>query len=261
MAGKFMAYVLTAVMTLSLALPPVYGSAADAPGQTEAAEQIGTAEQTKAEEQAEPAVQTEAAGTGVEDAGPGFVWQTDIRMSLKRERKLREAAGLSLAAWDEAAAKKKQEGREAPLTKEAVLEANPEAQILDENGAVYYIDGADALGAVGDGYDAAVNYDALKGTKISIAASPTPHADILKVAKEVLAAKDITLDIKEYTDYVQPNNVVESGEVDANYFQHIPYLNDFNKENGTHIVSVLEVHHEPMGVYSATEKNWDNLKK
>ncbi|MBQ2118508.1 MAG: hypothetical protein II192_05580 [Clostridia bacterium] len=117
------------------------------------------------------------------------------------------------------------------------------------------------LGAVGDGYDAAVNYDALKGTKISIAASPTPHADILKIAKDVLAAKEITLDIKEYTDYVQPNNVVESGEVDANYFQHIPYLNDFNKENGTHIVSVLEVHHEPMGVYSATEKNWDNLKK
>lgn len=154
MAGKFMAYVLTAVMTLSLALPPVYGSAADAPGQTEAAEQIGTAEQTEAAEQAEPAEQTEAADTWTEDAAPGFVWQTDIRMSLKRERKLREAAGLSLAAWDEAAAIKKQEGREAPLTKEAVLEANPEAQILDENGAVYYIDGADALGAVGDGLDA-----------------------------------------------------------------------------------------------------------
>ena len=81
---------------------------------------------------------------------------------------------------------------------------------------------------------------ALAGTTISVAASPTPHAEILEVAKEILAAKDITLDIMEFTDYVQPNNVVESGEVDANYFQHTPYLDDFNAENGTHIVSVCD---------------------
>lgn len=91
----------------------------------------------------------------------------------------------------------------------------------------------------GNGYDDSVDYDALAGTTITVAATPTPHAEVLAVAKEILAAKDITLDIKEFTDYVQPNNVVESGEIDANYFQHVPYLDDFNAENGTHLVSVL----------------------
>ena len=94
----------------------------------------------------------------------------------------------------------------------------------------------------GNGYDDSVDYDALAGTTITVAATPTPHAEVLAVAKEILAAKDITLDIKEFTDYVQPNNVVESGEIDANYFQHVPYLDDFNAENGTHLVSVLVVH-------------------
>lgn len=111
-----------------------------------------------------------------------------------------------------------------------------------------------------DGTDASVDYEALKGQTIKIAASPAPHADILKVAKEVLASKDITLDIIEFTDYVQPNLVVESGEVDANYFQHIPYLNDFNAENGTHIVSVSEIHHEPMGIYSSKYTTLDAIK-
>ena len=73
-----------------------------------------------------------------------------------------------------------------------------------------------------DGYDASVDYDALKGQTISIAASPTPHAEILEVAKEILAAKDITLDIQSYNDYVVPNTVVDDGTVDANYFQHLP---------------------------------------
>ena len=73
-----------------------------------------------------------------------------------------------------------------------------------------------------DGYDASVDYEALKGQTITIAASPTPHAEILEVAKEILAAKDITLDIKSYTDYVVPNTVVDDGTVDANYFQHLP---------------------------------------
>ena len=89
----------------------------------------------------------------------------------------------------------------------------------------------------------------LAGTTLKVAASPTPHAEILEVAKEILAEKGITLKILEFTDYVQPNNVVDSGEVDANYFQHIPYLDDFNAQNGTHIVSVLTVHVEPMGLY------------
>ena len=113
----------------------------------------------------------------------------------------------------------------------------------------------------GDGSDATVDYDALKGQEISVAASPTPHAEILAVAKEILAEKGITLKILEFTDYVQPNNVVDSGEVDANYFQHIPYLDDLNAQNGTHIVSVLTVHVEPMGLYGGKQTTLDALNK
>ena len=95
---------------------------------------------------------------------------------------------------------------------------------------------------------------------ITVAASPTPHAEILAVAKDVLAKDGWTLEIKEYTDYVQPNNVVEDGEIDANYFQHVPYLDDFNAQNGTHIVSVLAVHNEPMGIYSNEHDSFDAIK-
>ena len=112
----------------------------------------------------------------------------------------------------------------------------------------------------GDGYDASVNYDALSGQTVSVAASPAPHAEILKIAQEILAAKNITLKIVEYTDYVQPNNVVESGEIDANYFQHTPYLDDFNAENGTHIVSVATIHVEPLGIYGGKQTSLDAAK-
>ena len=88
---------------------------------------------------------------------------------------------------------------------------------------------------------------------ITVAASPTPHAEILKIAAEVLAKDGWTLEIKEYTDYVQPNNVVEDGEIDANYFQHVPYLDTFNADNGTHLVSVAMVHYEPFGIYAGTK--------
>ncbi len=113
----------------------------------------------------------------------------------------------------------------------------------------------------GDGYDSSVNYDALAGKTITIAASPTPHAEILAVAKEILAAKNVTLDIKEFTDYVQPNKVVDSGEIDANYFQHTPYLDDFNAENGTHVVKVSAIHVEPMGLYGGKQTSLDAIKK
>ena len=113
----------------------------------------------------------------------------------------------------------------------------------------------------GNGFDSGVDYAALSGQTITVAASPSPHAEILKIAKDILAQKNITLDIIEYTDYVQPNNVVESGEVDANYFQHVPYLDDFNAENGTHIVSVSTVHVEPMGLYGGQQTSLDALKK
>ena len=112
-----------------------------------------------------------------------------------------------------------------------------------------------------DGYDASVDYTALKGTTITIAASPTPHAEILEVAKTILAAKGITLDIQSYNDYVVPNTVVEDGTVDANYFQHLPYLEDFNKEQGTHIVSVATIHVEPMGLYGGKQTSLDTLTK
>ena len=99
-----------------------------------------------------------------------------------------------------------------------------------------------------------------KSPYIRSAASPTPHAEILEVAKEILAEKDITLDIQTYNDYVVPNTVVEDGTVDANYFQHTPYLDDFNKENGTHIVSVAAIHVEPMGLYGGKQTTLDALK-
>ncbi len=111
-----------------------------------------------------------------------------------------------------------------------------------------------------DGYDPSVDYAALAGKTVSVAASPAPHAEILGVAKTILAEKNITLEIKEFTDYVQPNNVVESGEVDANYFQHVPYLDDFNAENGTHIVSVAQIHVEPLGIYGGKQTSLDAIK-
>ena len=94
---------------------------------------------------------------------------------------------------------------------------------------------------------------------ITVAASPTPHAEILKVAGEVLAKDGWTLKVTEYADYVVPNNVVEDGECDANYFQHQPYLDTFNKENNTHLVSVAAIHYEPFGIYAGTKSSIADL--
>ena len=112
----------------------------------------------------------------------------------------------------------------------------------------------------GDGFDPDLDYASLAGTEITVAATPSPHAEVLAAAKEILAEKDITLTIKEFTDYVQPNNVVESGEIDANYFQHVPYLDDFNAQNGTHVVSVAVIHVEPLGLYGGKQTTLDALK-
>lgn len=111
-----------------------------------------------------------------------------------------------------------------------------------------------------NGFDESVNYDALAGQTITVAASPTPHAEILDVAKEILAQRNITLEIQEYSDYIVPNNIVESGEVDANYFQHKPYLDDFNAQNGTHLVSAGAIHVEPIGLYGGKQTTLDALK-
>lgn len=99
----------------------------------------------------------------------------------------------------------------------------------------------------------------LAGTTIKVAASPTPHAEILNIAKDLLAEQGITLDIVEFSDYVQPNMVTESGEVDANYFQHQPYLDSFNEENGTHLVSVGDIHYEPLGIYPGKSQSLDEI--
>ena len=106
---------------------------------------------------------------------------------------------------------------------------------------------------------AAESTNDLAGTKLVVAASPTPHAEILEVAKEILAEQGITLEIKEFSDYVQPNLVTENGEVDANYFQHTPYLDSFNAENGTHLVSVGAIHYEPFGIYPGKSDDLANI--
>ena len=142
------------------------------------------------------------------------------------------------------------------LALKAALESKQVADYISEtyNGSVVSV-----VENPTDGYDASVDYDALKGQTISIAASPTPHAEILKVAKEILAAKEITLDIQSFNDYVVPNTVVDDGTVDANYFQHLPYLEDFNTQNGTHIASIAAIHVEPMGLYGGKQTTLDAL--
>ena len=107
------------------------------------------------------------------------------------------------------------------------------------------------LAACGGSEEAPADTSA-EGITLKIGASPTPHAEILEAAKEELAAKGITLEITEFTDYVQPNLATESGDLDANYFQHGPYLEQFNKEQGTNLVSIGTVHYEPMGIYAGT---------
>lgn len=94
---------------------------------------------------------------------------------------------------------------------------------------------------------------------ITVAASATPHAEILEQAKPLLAEQGYDLQIKVFDDYVQPNEVVESGEFDANYFQHIPYLESFNEEHGTHLVDAGDIHYEPFGIYPGTKSSLDDL--
>ena len=99
----------------------------------------------------------------------------------------------------------------------------------------------------------------LAGTTLKVAASPTPHAEILNAAKDILAEQGIDLEVIEFDEYVQPNLVTESGEVDANYFQHKPYLDGFNVKQGTHLVSVGPVHYEPLGIYPGKSDDLANI--
>ena len=99
-------------------------------------------------------------------------------------------------------------------------------------------------------------------TTITVGATSTPHAEILNdVVADILAEEGYTLEVTEFTDYVQPNTAVDEGELDANYFQHQPYLDEFNEENGTDIVSVIAVHYEPFGIYSDSLTSLDELEE
>ena len=105
----------------------------------------------------------------------------------------------------------------------------------------------------------ALSASALAATKLSIGATPAPHAEVLEVAKEILAEQDIDLEIVVFNDYIQPNTAVENGQIDANYFQHILYLNSFNEENGTHLVPVEKIHYEPFGIYGGKSDSLENI--
>ncbi len=98
-----------------------------------------------------------------------------------------------------------------------------------------------------------------KTTTLKVGATPAPHAEVLEVAKKILAEQGIELEIVQFTDYVMPNTSTEDGSIDANYFQHITYMNNFNEENDTHLVSVAGIHYEPFGLYAGKTASIDAL--
>lgn len=144
------------------------------------------------------------------------------------------------------------------LGKENFFHEDYKATLVDTYG-LDYMDTLVVEGGVAAASGAAAEVEP-KGT-ITVAASPTPHAQILEQAAKILAQKGWTLKVTEFEDYVQPNLVVDSGEIDANYFQHIPYLNDFNKERGTKLVSAGGIHYEPFGIYPGTKSSLKDLEK
>lgn len=98
-----------------------------------------------------------------------------------------------------------------------------------------------------------------KETVLTVGATPVPHAEILNYIKPILAKEGIDLKVVEFTDYIQPNRALASGQLDANYFQHVPYLNDFNKKNGTNLVPAVAVHFEPLGIYPGKSKSLSSI--
>ncbi len=142
------------------------------------------------------------------------------------------------------------------LGEENFFHADYEATLVDTYG-LDYEESLVVEGGVVAGAAAAVEVTE-KGT-ITVAASPVPHAEILAKAAEILAQQGWTLQVTEFEDYVQPNLVVESGDFDANYFQHIPYLNNFNEEKGTHLVNAGGIHYEPFGIYPGTKSSLEEL--
>jgi YaeC family lipoprotein len=157
------------------------------------------------------------------------------------------------------------------LGDENFFHADYEATLIDTYGADYeetlvveggVVAGAAAVAVAGASEasaDGALDIVPGNGETIKIAASPVPHAEILAKAADILKDYGYELDIVEFEDYVQPNLVVESGEFDANYVEHVPYLNSFNEEQGTHLVDAGEIHYEPFGVYPGTKKSLDEI--
>ena len=153
------------------------------------------------------------------------------------------------------------------LGKENFFHADYEATLLDTYGADYedtlVIEGGKAEGS-DTNTEATTETGKLditpgNGETIKVAASPIPHAQILAKAAEILKDYGYDLEVTEFDDYVQPNLVVESGEFDANYVEHLPYLNSFNEEQGTHLVDAGEIHYEPFGIYPGTKKSLDDI--
>ena len=145
------------------------------------------------------------------------------------------------------------------LGKENFFHADYEATLADTYG-LDYEDSLVVEGGVVAGQETADAEPAEPKGSITVAASTTPHAEILAQAAPILAAQGWTLEVTEFADYVQPNLVVESGDFDANYFQHIPYLNSFNEEQGTHLVNAGGIHYEPFGIYPGKKASLDELE-
>jgi D-methionine transport system substrate-binding protein len=152
------------------------------------------------------------------------------------------------------------EGNEATDAAKALAAALTSQKVVDYINETYAGAAVATVENVTDGFDATVDYEALKGTTISVAATPVPHVEVLKVAAEILKEKEITLDIKEVTDYVTPNEFVENGDVFANYFAHQPYQDSFNAGNGTHLVTIAGIHVEPMALYGGKQADLTALK-
>ena len=149
---------------------------------------------------------------------------------------------------------------DAPLTR-ALVAAMTSQQVKDYIEATYAGAVLSVVDEPTDGYDPSVDYDALAGQKIIIAATPAPHAQILEVVKEILAAKNITLDVQVFTGYTEENRVVDAGDAWANYFQHQPYLDDYVAETGGNVVSVAAIHTEPMSLYGGRQADLGALGK
>ena len=151
------------------------------------------------------------------------------------------------------------------LGNENFFHADYEATLIDTYGKDYeetlVVEGGVVAGASEEAAGTAGDLDIPDGNgeTIKIAASPVPHAEILAKAGEILKDYGYELDVVEFEDYVQPNLVVESGEFDANYFQHVPYLDSFNEEQGTHLVDAGDIHYEPFGIYPGTKKSLDEI--